>query len=66
MLWMGLRPEVEDEVMATPATNGEPRERLWWLGDLLEVVEERTGLGIAVIGVSRGGGHGGDGGHKEL
>ena len=52
--------------MATPATNGESRERLWWLGDLLEVVEERTGLGVTEIGVSTGGGHGSDGGHREL
>ena len=59
----GLRPEVEDEVMET---NGESRERLWWLGDLLEVVEERAGFGVAGIRVSRGSGHGGDGGHKEL
>ena len=62
----GLRPEVEDEVMATPTMNGESRERLWWLGYLLEVGEERMGLGVAGIGVSRGGGHVIDGGHREL
>ena len=66
MQWTGLQPKVEDEVMVTPATNGESRERLWWLGDLLEAVEERTGLGVTGIGVSRGGSHGGDCGYREL
>mgnify|MGYP000940827958 CR=1 FL=1 len=39
--------------MATPATNGELRERLWWLGDLLEVVGERMGLWVTGIGAEQ-------------
>ena len=52
--------------MAIPATNGGLRERLWWLGDLLEVEDGGEGLRFAGIGVDRGGGHGGNGDHREL
>ena len=63
---MGLQPKIEDEAMAIPATIGGPRERLWWLGDLLEVEDGGEGLRFTGIGVDRGGGHGGDEGHREL
>ena len=48
--------------MAIPATNGGLRERLWWLGDLLEVEDRGEGLRFTGIRVDRGGGHGGKGG----
>ena len=42
--------------MAIPATNGGLRERLWVLGDLLEVEDGGEGLRFAGIGVGHGGG----------
>ena len=51
--------------MAIPTTNGGLRERLWWLGDILEVEDRGEGLRFAGIGVDRGGGHGGKGGLRS-